>query len=141
MPLIAQRPRDRACTHACGTTADANGCLAQLAANETQAKQSAKHQTSLQLCGADGAPGDFQIIWADLICRRRKTATICAQLHPWTRARPRVQGYSVQGDLLLHLKSQIVCISYHKDKPQSDVATCVWSSFKLLELNKKLSLE
>ena len=49
------------------------------------------------------AHGDIPVVRANLTA---KQATICAQLHPQTRARPRVQGYSVKDGLLLHSKGQ-----------------------------------
>ena len=66
-----------------------------------QMRPHAKSQNSLQLCSTHGNFPD----WADQTGRTSKPAAICAQLHPWARARPQVQGYSVKGGLLLHLKS------------------------------------
>ena len=38
-------------------------------------------------------------MWADLICWTRVSAATYAQSHAWTRAGPRVQGYSLKGGL------------------------------------------
>ena len=64
-------------------------------------KPHAKSQNSLQLSSAHG---HFITDWADLICRTKKPAAICAQLHPQARAKSRVHGHSIKGGLLLHLK-------------------------------------
>ena len=65
------------------------------------------------LCSAHG---DFPVDWADLMCRTRKPAAIHAQIHPQARARSRVQGHSIKGCLLLHLKRQLQLIRLHLNR-------------------------
>ena len=82
---------------------------AQMAAllNWQQMRTHAKSQNPLQLCSAHG---DFPVDWADLMCRTGKPAAIRAQLQPRARARSRIQGHSIKGCLLLHLKRQLQLI-------------------------------
>ena len=82
---------------------------AQMAAllNRQQMRPRAKSPSPLQLCSTHG---DFPVHWADLMCMTRKPAAICAQLHPRARARSRVQGHSIKGSRLLHLKRQLQLI-------------------------------
>ena len=56
---------------------------------------------------------------ADLICRTRKPAAICTQLHPRARAKSRVQGHSIKGGLLSHLKSQLQLTRLHLNRSTS----------------------
>ena len=84
--------------------------------NWQQMRPHAKSQNPVQLCSAHG---DFPVDWADLICRMRKPAAICAQLHPRARARSRVQGHSIKGGLLSHLKSQLQVTRLHLNRSTS----------------------
>ena len=80
-----------------------------------QMRPLARSQKFLQLCSA---PGAFPVDWADLICRTRKPAAICAQHHQWAKARPRVQRYSIKGGLLLHLRGQQQLMMLLSDDPE-----------------------
>ena len=81
--------------------------------NRQQMRPHAKSQNPLQLCSAHG---DFPVDRAYLMCRTRKPAAIRAQLHPRARARSRVQGHSIKGCLLLHLKRQLQLIRLHLNR-------------------------
>ena len=56
---------------------------------------------SLQPCSAHG---HLPINRADLICRARKPAAICAYTHPSIRARPTVYGYSQRWLIIIIMK-------------------------------------
>ena len=88
---------------------------AQMAAllNRQLMRPHAKSQNPPQLCSAHG---DYPIDWADLMCRTRKLAAIPAQLHRRARARSRVQGHSIKGCLLMHLKRQLQLIRLHLNR-------------------------